>query len=369
MKKNLSILIKTVLFLVLFAALWNLCQPLRLLNRISLYNVILPGRERLPFGENPRTAYNFSIGSLDAAFASHKINGAPAKDPLTLRVIAVGDSSIWGTMLHPEETLCGRLNGRILADGRTIDCYNLAYPTLSLTKDYLLLNRVMDFDPDLILWPTTLESFSVDNQADNDLVRANPDEYRRYFPDAAAEEADISPLEKSIWGQRREAADWLRLQLYGFMWAGTGIDQVYPDWYPSAKTDLEADPSFHGYEGALPDDALAWDVLEKGMALAGETPVLIINEPILISSGKNSEIRYNYYYPREAYDSWREALAERARKNGWNFLDLWDVLEADYFTNTAIHYNAEGASYLAEKTFEQIELLLSNGTSQAQAGG
>ncbi len=369
MKKNLSILIKTVLFLVLFAVLWNWCQPLRVLNRISLYNIIFPGRERLPFGESPKTAYNFSIGSLDAAFASHKISGAPAKDPLTLRVIAVGDSSGWGTLLLPEETLCGQLDGKKLTDGRTVACYNLAYPTLSLTKDYLLLNRAMDFDPDLILWPMTMESFSADNQADNELVRANMEEYYKCFPDAAPETAEVSPVEKSIWGQRREAADWLRLQLYGLMWAGTGIDQNYPDEYPPLRIDQEADPSFHGYEGALPDEALAWDVLEKGLALAGETPVLIINEPILISSGKNSEIRYNYYYPREAYDSWHESLTARARENEWNFLDLWDVLETKDFTNTAIHYNAESASYLAEKTFEQIELLLSNGTSQAQAGG
>ena len=69
MKKNLTLLLKTLLIFLLLAGIWQLVQPLRALNRVSLYNIIFPGRERLPFGESPRTAYNFSIGSLDAAMA------------------------------------------------------------------------------------------------------------------------------------------------------------------------------------------------------------------------------------------------------------------------------------------------------------
>ena len=356
MKKLLRIMGLTVFFLLLMAGLWYLTQPLDQLNRISLYNHIFPGRERLPFGESPRTAYNFSIGSLDAAFASHKIHGEGKKDPQSLRVITIGDSSSWGTLLRPEETLCGQLDGKPLSDGRTVSCYNLAYPTLSLAKDYMVLNRAMAYEPDLILWPLTLESFPKDKQLDNALVRANLQEYNRLFPDSAIEE-DMLPLERSVWGERREAADWLRLQLYGLMWAGTGIDQDYPEDYPAPQVDLEADNSYHGYEGALPESALAWDILEKAMDRAGDTPVLLINEPMLISSGENSEIRYNYYYPREAYDSWHEALLARAETAGWNLLDLWDVLENENFTNSAIHYDAESAGILSQWVLEQIETM------------
>ena len=357
MKRILRITGLTLLFLLLLTALWQFTQPLDLLNRVSLYNHIFPGRERLPFGESPQTAYNFSIGSLDAAFASHRIHGAGGKDPQTLRVITIGDSSSWGTLLRPEETLCGQLDGKILSDGRTVACYNLAYPTLSLAKDYLLLNRAMAYEPDLILWPLTLESFPADKQTDNALVRANSDEYNRLFPNNGIEK-DVMPLERSVWGERREAADWLRLQLYGAMWAGTGIDQDYPEDYTAPQVDLEADNSYHRYEGALPESALAWDILEKGMDRAGDTPVLLINEPMLISSGENAEIRYNYYYPREAYDSWHEALLSRADTAGWNLLDLWDVLENEAFTNSAIHYNAESAGLLAERVIGQIETMI-----------
>ena len=357
MKKLLVLLLKTAVILALLAGLWQLVQPLNGLNRISLYNHIFPGRERLPFGENPQAAYNFSIGSLDAAFASHRINRAGAKDPGTLRVVMIGDSSSWGTLLRPEETLCGNLNGKTLSDGRTVDCYNLAYPTLSLAKDTLILNRAMAFDPDLILWTMTLESFPVDKQADNALVRANYDEYLRLYPDEDGG-AENKAAHRSLWAQRREAADWLRLQLYGLMWAGTGIDQTYPEDHQTPQIDLEADNTFHGYEGPLPDDTLAWNVLETGMELAGTVPVLMINEPMLISDGGNSEIRYNYYYPREAYDSWLASLKTRTEENGWNLLDLHDSLEIGNFTNSAIHYDPQGAAILAEQVLAEIETIL-----------
>ena len=361
MKKLISISLKTLLFLALFIGLWQLIRPLNGLNRISLYNFVFPGRERLPFGESPQTAYNFSIGSLDAAFASHKIQKAGEKDGQTLRVIAIGDSSGWGTLLRPEETLCGQLSGKMLNDGRTVTCYNLAYPTLSLAKDTMILNRAMEFSPDLILWPMTLESFPSAKQQDNELIRANLDEYHRLFPEA--EIPDEETKSPALWNERRAAADWVRLQLYGLMWAGTGIDQDYPSDYPAPQTDLSDNNTYYGFEGPLPEEALAWDILDKGMARAGSVPVLLINEPMLISHGKNSEIRYNYYYPREAYDSWQNDLHTRAEENGWYLLDLWDCLETERFTNSAIHYDAAGAAILADRVLEEINFILTNGPS------
>ncbi len=356
MKKLLSLLLKTLVILAALLGLYFAVQPLTGLNRVSLYNVLFPGRERLPFGESPDTAYNFSIDSLDAMFASHKINAAGEKSADKLRVVLIGDSSAWGTLLRPEETLCGQLDGASLADGRVIECYNLAYPTLSLSKDLLLLNRALEYDPDLILWSLTMESFPKDKEESNALVQANLAEYESI----TGGEAVDSPRE-SLWEQRRELADWLRLQLYGVMWSATGIDQDYPDEYTAPRTDLDADNTYHGVEGPLPDEMLNWELLEKGLAMAGDTPVVVINEPMLISSGENSKIRYNYYYPREAYDAWHEALITRIAENGGDLLDLMDLLEAERFTNSAIHYDAEGAGRIATETIEHIESLIQNG--------
>jgi hypothetical protein len=47
------------------------------LGRLSVYNGMLPGRERFPFGEDPARAYNLSLYNIDAMFASHAVS-APA---------------------------------------------------------------------------------------------------------------------------------------------------------------------------------------------------------------------------------------------------------------------------------------------------
>jgi len=59
---------------LLFAA-WGDGQAA--LGRLSLYNRLIPGRERFPFGENPQRAYNLSLYNLEAMFAAHQVS-APA---------------------------------------------------------------------------------------------------------------------------------------------------------------------------------------------------------------------------------------------------------------------------------------------------
>jgi hypothetical protein len=51
-------------------------------------------------------------------------------------------------------------------------------------------------------------------------------------------------------------------------------------------------------------------VLAATLERAGDVPVLLINEPMFISSGQNSDLRYNSFYPRWAYDQYRAMLAE-----------------------------------------------------------
>lgn len=350
MKRIARIFLKTLTWLVLLVGAWQLLQPLDFLGRLSLYNRLFPGRERLPFGETPQTAYNFSLNDLNAMFASHRIAAAGPKSPDRFRIVVIGDSSAWGTLLRPEETLAAALDGKTLSStGQVIECYNLAYPTLSLTKDLLLLDRALAYGPDLILWSLTMEAFPDDKQFASALAENNIPAYNRI-----AEKTGLPLREtarRSLWEQRRDLADLIRLQAYGFMWAGTGIDQDYPQTYEAPRTDLDADNSFHGVEGVYPDELLRWDVLEAGAALAGDTPLLVLNEPMLISDGENADIRYNYYYPREAYDAWRETLHERVP----NLLDAWDLLPAEAFTNSAIHYRAESSEILANSVIMEID--------------
>src|SRR5215204_4066609 len=169
----LATLLKATLLFVLFNFAFILTHNIPF-GKLSLYNVIFPGRERFPFGET-RESYNLSLFDLDAMFASHVLAGTEkAKDEY--RVLLIGDSSVWGTLLTPEQALAGQLNSRaIAACGKTVHAYNLGYPTISLTKDLMILDQAKSYDPDLIIWLTTLEASPNDKQFSSPIVSNNPE--------------------------------------------------------------------------------------------------------------------------------------------------------------------------------------------------
>lgn len=337
--KPINVFIKGIFLFILFNLVIALWQPQ--VGKISLYNSIFTGRERLPFGENPKQSYNLSLFDLDAMFASHVIHGTE-KTENEFRVIVTGDSSVWGTLLKPEETLTGQLNEmNISACGKNVAVYNIGYPTISLTKDVMLLEYAMQYEPDLILWLTTLDAFP--NEKQMSPIVENNQKQKTFW-------------EKTFIGDRRAWADLIRLQIYGVMWSATGIDQFYPETYEKAQTDFEADESYHDFvKPNLDKNLLDLNTLETGFNLAGETPLILVNEPMLISSGNNSDIRYNFFYPRWAYDEYRNMMNELSKENNWQYVDLWNIVPADEFTNSAIHLTPVGEKMLAESLAPYIE--------------
>jgi hypothetical protein len=357
----LRVLLKAVLLLVIAASLFVLVSP-DLLGQLSLYNHVFPGRERLPFGEDQQNAYNLSLYNLTAMFASHAIQAAPFNGDV-YRVFLLGDSSVWGTLLRPEQTLAGQLNAQHLhLCGKPARFYNFGYPTLSLTKDLMILDRSLQYRPDRILWLVTLESFAKQNQLAAPLVANNPAIVRRLISRFGLSLDTNDPafvrttfLARTLFGQRRNLADLVRLQLYGVMWAATGVDQVYPSGLPRAQTDLSPDPGFHGQQPpALDPGSLSFDVLEAGFTAAGDVPISLINEPILVSQGANSDIRYNFFYPRWAYDQYRTLLAQDAQQHKWSYQDLWDLVPPEHFTNTAIHLDPSAEQSLAYEVAREL---------------
>jgi hypothetical protein len=351
------------LFLV-FNLLWGLI-PHEGIGGISLYNILFRGRERFPFGENPAEAYNLSLYNLDAMFASHKLTAAP-KPADEYRIFLIGDSATWGTLLKPEETLAGLLDGAGVktAAGKQVRVYNLGYPTLSLMKDLIVLDQAMQYQPDLILWPFTLEAFPRDRQLDSPIVANNLDRVQTLVElydlnlEVPAERSGF--FSRTLAGERRALADLIRLQLYGVMWSATGIDQAYPEDFQPAARDLVADDTFNGWQDAFPQEALAYEVLTAGIERAGDVPVVLINEPMLISQGENSDLRYNFYYPRWAYDSYLVEMQTQARLNGWTYLDLHDIISGERFTNSAIHLDPQGEQQLTTVLIEHLRSIFSD---------
>ena len=101
------VVIKAGILFALFNFVFIFVNP-ESLGKVSLYNSIFRGRERFPFGET-RESYNISLYNINAMFASHIISGTE-KEKDEYRVILIGDSSVWGTLLTPEQTLAGQLN-------------------------------------------------------------------------------------------------------------------------------------------------------------------------------------------------------------------------------------------------------------------
>jgi hypothetical protein len=355
-KMILRILAKAMLLLAAFNLLFVFVRPMPWIGRVSAYNVIFPGRERLPYGDEPQRSFNLSITLLDAMFASHRIDSDP-KPADEYRVILIGDSATWGFLLTPEQTLAEQLNALSLrsGDGRMVRAYNLGYPTMSLTKDLLFLEQSMRYEPDLIVWLFTLESVPWKKQLDSPILTLNPgitadliERNQLPIPTEGLQAQEGGLWQETIFGQRRELADWVRLQLFGLLWAATSVDQDIPETYNLRMEDLPADISFQGFNpGELGEQNLAFEVLSSGFEAAGGTPVLLVNEPMFISQGSNSELRYNFYYPRWAYDEYREWLAQRAQNQGWQLVDLWNFLPSNDFTDSAIHYSPEGSRLLA----------------------
>ncbi|MFN8377999.1 MAG: hypothetical protein U0452_04945 [Anaerolineae bacterium] len=357
----LRLLFKALVFFVALNLIFALLNPLPALGRLTLYNSLFPGRERLPYGETP-AAYNLSLDNLNAMFASHRLSQPKAADEF--RVVLVGDSSIWGTLLENSQTLAGLLDAQGMSlEGKTARFYNVGYPTMSVTKDLMMLDQALESDPDLILWPVTLESLPVTGQLDSPIVQRNPQAARALIAETGLTSAapdDPRFIEPTFWGRtivgsRRPLADLLRLQVFGFAWAGTGIDQFYPPYTPRAN-DLEADETWHGLtpESGLSASDLAFDVLAAGVDLAGDVPVWFVNEPIFRADGANSDLRYNAWYPRWAYDQYRTLLTDQAAANGWLLLDLWDTVPPAEFTDSPVHLTPVGSQILAERVEEWL---------------
>lgn len=351
----LRVLVKAALLFALVNAAFALLDPIPIIGRASVYNVLAPGRERLPYGTNA-AACLLTLDSLEAMFASHAVSAPKRADEF--RLILIGDSSTWGIQLLPDDTVTAFINAaQIDAAGRTVRAYNLGYPTMSALKDLLILDMALAYQPDAIVWLVTLESLARTEQLAAPILARNPAAARalidRYALDYDSASLPSPPIwERTLIGRRRALADWWRLQACAFNWSATGIDHQVGE-YTARSNDLTADLTWKGYTAeTLTADALAFDVLAAGIDAASAVPLLLVNEPIFIVDGSNSDIRYNAWYPIWAYDAYRQWLQAESDRRGWRLLDVWDALDGARFTDSPVHRDPQGerevAAWLAE---------------------
>lgn len=350
----IRIIVKVILLLTIINFGWALI-PDSVPAQINIYNWLVDGRVRFPFGENPERAYNLSLFNLDSMFASHEVD--KLENDAELRIFLIGDSSIWGFLQKPEQTLAGLLTQQHKAND--IEVYNLGYPSISILKDALIIDYALQYEPDLIIWFTTLEALPTEKQLPTPIVANNTNKLKDIIGKYSL--SNINPqqpsfLQRTFWAQRRNIFDIIRLQFYGILWEATGIDQDYPDSYREAQRDFpEPKLDYYGITASRElSKILSMEVIESVIEKNSEVDFIVVNEPILISEGENAHLKYNFYYPRWAYDTYREIINTFTTENGIKYYDLWNIVPEAEFTNSAIHLTVTGEQMLANMINEII---------------
>ena len=111
-----------------------------------------------------------------------------------------------------------------------------------------------DYEPDMIVWLTTLRIIRIwVNNSTPPIVENNADTGERPDRNLFAESwmltmpdlSNQSFLDLTIVGQRRELPIGCAYRHLIIMWSLTGVDQYYPDEYNLRSEDFEEDVSWH----------------------------------------------------------------------------------------------------------------------------
>jgi hypothetical protein len=366
------VLIKALVLLIVFDAAQIAFDLAGTLDRALVYRAFTPPTDRLGLADQ--------IGdpiwwTLDPLLDAHQI--AQPKAAGEYRVIFLGDSATFCLYCRSNEaipSLFTQLNASI--DGKRVVGYNLAYPGSDWLKDILILKHALKYQPDAIVWLVTAKGAGdqpLPQEPDAHLItRLNaaelPSLAKQYNLDTWETEryADADAwYEKSIFTHGGRYRDWLILIARSWRTAA-----LYPNRDLSQEYLLPGDPvttkpiqavaeinsTLPGY-GAFPNRQ--WELLRAGQQMANEAnvPLLIVNEPTYIGSGPNSAVNYNSFYERNLYDRFRAALSSYARQHAMSYLDLWNALPAEDFSNTSLHYTLDGNRLIAEQVFTTLSTL------------
>lgn len=367
----LRVLLKAIFLFVVLNIIFALANPP--VGKITLYNYLVPGRLRFPYEQEPAfyfIGFNAPIyEDYDAMFGAHVISHRKPSDEF--RLILLGDSATWGVSVQADEMLSEQINRLDIqtCDGRRVRAYNLAYPFSSLTRDLLILDKAMEYEPDMVLWLitlSTLEPKTVERQFiaphwERYLRLANTYKLRSSHFSQPIQEPSL--WEKTIIGQRKRLKNIVFTQALGVLWAATGIDNHEGLQSEAPPPDTNVGNNLD-YEGRLPgelsttSESLMLEALVAGFHLVGDVPLVVVNEPIFVANGVNHLIRYNEFYPRWVFDEYRQVMIEWMKQRNYTWLDFWDAIPPGEFADQYFHRRSSGEKRLAELLAPEIRKLV-----------
>jgi hypothetical protein len=330
-----ALLLRTAMLFVAANVVFAALDPMPWLSKATLYNRVFPGRERLPF-LGVEGVFSPTTHDIDAMFASHRIAAPAAADEF--RVVLVGDSTVRGAGMDKNETYAGRLNAAQLrtSDGRRMRFYSLGIVNSSVLRDALVIQKSLQFEPDLILWFVVMQTLNDKNLFGQELVRSNKASVQR-FADRHALHIDglsVPPetfFDRSIIGRRTRLKQIIELQLSGIMWSISGMESSlnFAELAPKPEKPNQS-LRWSGYAPPkLPAGAMRFDIMAAVLAEAGPVPLIIVNEPIRTADDVDQSTRYNHGYPRWAYDDYREQLHRFAAERSVPLIDIGNLLPSN----------------------------------------
>ncbi len=342
------ILVKAVAILLVFEfGFYELHPNLAFLN---IYNALAIKRQRFPISTVAPEDGALDVADIGAMLASHIVSEPKKSDEY--RVFILGDSAEWGIGLTPEQTLPGQLDAMGLKCGnKNVQVYNLSFPRPSATKDLMILDEAMPYQPDKVIWVISAFTLMPKTRIEHPLIPHNPDEYYKvaFRFDFLQRNYKSPGYIQQITQQNIELFRILRYQFYIPINIATGLDQIPgpPEVLPSQ---LSSNATFEGMKPpTLSSNKVSLDQVRAFYEIAGSTPVILVNEPTqVLSNVPNSDIYYNVYFPRWIYDQYRKYVGEAAIQNHWTYLDLWNVFPSSYFPDTPLHLTPHGETELAK---------------------
>ncbi len=367
----LRVLLKAIFLFVAINLIFALVDPP--LGKITLYNHIVPGRLRFPYEEKPSlyfAGYNAPVyEDFDAMFGAHVIS--KRKPTSEFRLILLGDSTTWGFGLPANETLSEQINRLHLqtCDGRSIRAYNLGFPYSSVARDLLVLDKAMEYQPDLVLWIVTLSTFEPKTE-ELTFIAPHAEQYLQLAKTYGLKLSGYSqPIkepsfwDKTIIGQRKRLKNIVLMQAFGILWAATGIDEYESRQPEPGLPSPDVDDDLNYLSKSLRElsglfDSLRMDVLSAAYEVSGDLPIVLVNEPIFVANGKNRLVRYNGLYPRWVYDEYRQFMVGWTEKYNHKWLDYWNAIPPEDFTDPYFHRRRSGEKLFAELLAPEIKKLV-----------
>lgn len=370
--RPLQLFFKTAILFVAVNVIFAMTNPP--VGKLTLYNSVFPGRTRFPYEQEPKfyfIGFNAPVyEDFDAMFGAHEISKKKLEDEF--RLILLGDSSTWGISVQSDDMLSEQINNLNIqaCDGRFVHVYNLGYPMPFLMRDLLILDKAMEYQPDMIVWLVSLSTLEP-KKAETYFILPHADRYLRLVEtynllslELAEPVSDAPFFDKTIIGQRQRLKNILLNQAMGVLWAATGIDNHeglnQEPYVPNRDVDNDA-----SYAGLLPGedvsgyfDSLMMDIVIAAYDRAGDVPVVLVNQPIFIADELNNEVRYNETYPRWIYDQYRQFIFEWTHVQEETYLDFWNSLSLSDFADQNFHRNASGEHHFANKLVPELQKLI-----------